>query len=46
MILLCEAWYGGSHKQFIDLLHENYKNSELITLEPKKWHWRMRYFII
>lgn len=45
MILICEAFYGGSHKQFVDLLHSEYRNADLIYLLPKKFHWRMRYII-
>eukprot|EP00794_Sanderia_malayensis_P003340 gene3340-3829_t len=42
-ILLLEAFYGGSHKQLIDLLHEHWRHvSDKICMSDKKWHWRMR----
>lgn len=43
MKLLCETFYGGSHKQFVDLLHSEYTDTDMIFLTPKKFHWRMRY---
>ncbi|KAF2904256.1 hypothetical protein ILUMI_01921 [Ignelater luminosus] len=41
-VIFIEPFYGGSHKQLIDILRKYISNSHLITLTPKKWHWRAR----
>lgn len=41
-ITALEAYYGGSHKQFIDkIADKSVHNYSILTLPPNKWKWRM-----
>ncbi len=44
MLLIIEPFYGGSHKQLIDIITKglNSKQYLVIQMKAKKWHWRAR----
>ena len=44
MILIIEPFYGGSHKQLIDIVTKHLTSEDylLIEMKAKKWHWRAR----
>eukprot|EP00002_Diphylleia_rotans_P014532 TRINITY_DN2833_c0_g1_i6.p1 TRINITY_DN2833_c0_g1~~TRINITY_DN2833_c0_g1_i6.p1 ORF type:complete len:270 (-),score=44.55 TRINITY_DN2833_c0_g1_i6:159-968(-) len=43
-IVVVEPFFGGSHKVLVDLLHRELEipSENIITMTPKKWHWRIR----
>ncbi|MHC5185359.1 MAG: tRNA-queuosine alpha-mannosyltransferase domain-containing protein, partial [Planctomycetota bacterium] len=43
-ILTLEAYYGGSHKAFLDGWQAHSEHDfTLLSLPPSKWKWRMRH---
>ena len=40
-IIYLESYYGGSHRQMVDLLQKEF-GGDLYTLPCSKWNWRMR----
>ncbi|KAL3284022.1 hypothetical protein HHI36_018192 [Cryptolaemus montrouzieri] len=41
-VLMIEPFFGGSHKALIDIIGKKLSSYTLVTLKPKKWHWRAR----
>ncbi|XP_064612718.1 tRNA-queuosine alpha-mannosyltransferase-like [Liolophura sinensis] len=42
MVVVVEPFYGGSHKQLLDLITMETGDHALFTMPSKKWHWRAR----
>lgn len=40
-VLFLEPYYGGSHRQLVALLHDEF-SGDVFTLPSSKWNWRMR----
>ena len=41
-VLLVEPFYGGSHKQLLDVLESKVAGCIKYTMPAKKWHWKAR----
>lgn len=41
-VLLIDVFHGGSHKVLTELLFQDVPSCYLVTMSPKKWHWRAR----
>lgn len=41
-VAIVEPFFGGSHKQLVELLVKYVSGCEVFTQTPKKWHWRAR----